>query len=180
MTTPVRNIILADDDEDDCLLFQDVILDLQIIANITMAQNGEKLLQILENNSIEVPEVIFLDMNMPLRDGMECLKEIRKSSNLKNVPVIMLSTSSHSQTVEEAFNEGANLFIRKPDSFEKFRSILEYIFTMEAEGLMEHQKTTSTGRKSFRCSNDYIQEANIREQEWVWRFVKRLWKTIMA
>ncbi|OQP67645.1 response regulator [Niastella populi] len=140
MTIQVRNIILADDDEDDCLLFQDVILDLHIIANIITVQNVEKLLQILANNSNEVPEVIFLDMNMPLRDGMECLKEIRKTPHLKNVPVIMISTSSHSQTVEEAFNEGANLFIRKPDSFKKFRSILNYIFTMEVEGLMEDQK----------------------------------------
>lgn len=140
MITQVRNIVLADDDEDDCLLFQDVILDLNIIATITLAENGEKLLQILQNNSNEIPEVIFLDMNMPLRDGMECLKEIRKSPSLTNVPVVMLSTSSHSQTVEEAYNEGANLFIRKPDTFEKFRSILEYIFTMSPEKLMGLQK----------------------------------------
>lgn len=140
MITQIRNIVLADDDEDDCLLFQDVILDLNIIANVTIARHGEELLQLLQNYGNGVPDVIFLDMNMPLRDGLECLKEIRKSPNLKNVPVVILSTSSHSQTVEEVFNQGANLYIRKPDSFDKLRSILENILTMGTANLMHRQK----------------------------------------
>jgi CheY-like chemotaxis protein len=139
MTTHISNIILADDDEDDCLLFQDVILDLNIVANITIARHGEELLHILQNYN-GVPEVIFLDMNMPLRDGLECLKEIRKSQSLKIVPVIILSTSSHSQTVEDVFKEGANLYIRKPDSFDKLRSILENVLTRGTGNLTRRQK----------------------------------------
>lgn len=137
--TQISNIVLADDDEDDCLLFQDVILDLNIIANVTIARHGEELLQVLEGYN-GVPEVIFLDMNMPFRDGLECLKEIRKSQNFKNVPVIILSTSSHSQTVEDVFKEGANLYIRKPDSFDKLRSILENILTGGTANLTGRQK----------------------------------------
>lgn len=140
MSSEIRNIVLADDDEDDCLLFQDVIVDLNINATITTAGNGEQLLQLLRQSIDRVPDLIFLDMNMPLRDGLECLKEIRKSPNLQNVPVIILSTSSHSQTVERVFNEGANLYIRKPDSFEKLRSILENIFTNGKSRLMSREK----------------------------------------
>jgi CheY-like chemotaxis protein len=139
VTTQISNIVLADDDEDDCLLFQDVILDLNIIANITIARHGEELLQILQKYN-GVPEVIFLDMNMPLLNGLECLKEIRRSPNLKNIPVIILSTSSHSQTVEDVFKEGANLYIRKPDSFDKLRSILENILIGGTANLAGREK----------------------------------------
>lgn len=135
-----KNIILADDDEDDCLLFQDVIGDLGLDVNITVAHNGHELLQLLERDRHPVPDLIFLDMNMPLRDGMECLKEIRKSAIHKEVPVIILSTSSHTQIVDNVFKEGANLYIRKPDSFDKLRTILDKLFFSMKFNLLDRQR----------------------------------------
>jgi CheY-like chemotaxis protein len=120
----LKNILLADDDEDDCLLFQDVLSDLPIKTNLTVAKNGQEVLQLL-SASIEPPDIIFLDMNMPLLNGVECLKEIRRIPGLSTTPVIILSTSSHSVAVEDVFNHGADLYIRKPDTFKKLRTIVE-------------------------------------------------------
>lgn len=125
-----KKIVIADDDEDDCLLFQDVLADLHVSTDLVFIANGRQLLDYLFETE-EVPALIFLDMNMPLMDGMESLIEIRKHTRLQNVPVIIFSTSSHSQTVLDVYHAGANLFIRKPDSFEKMRKILLKVFEQD-------------------------------------------------
>jgi CheY-like chemotaxis protein len=125
-----KKIVIADDDADDCLLFQDVLEDLNIKTDLVIIANGRQLLDYLFEKE-DMPELIFLDMNMPLIDGMEALIEIRKCARLQNVPIVIFSTSSHNQIVIDVYKAGANLFIRKPDSFEKMRKILNDVFSQD-------------------------------------------------
>jgi CheY-like chemotaxis protein len=85
-------IFLAEDDEDDVMFFSDAINDLPIEVNLTILCNGEKLMEHLE--SIEIlPDIIFLDLNMPKKDGFDCLKEIKTHSSWKGIKTIVLSTT---------------------------------------------------------------------------------------
>ena len=105
------NILLADDDDDDRLLFTDVLREYAKEANLTFAHNGEHLMTLLRSK--DLPDVLFLDLNMPLKNGMECLEEIRGDEKLKELPVIIFSTSSHPGTISQMYDIGAHLYVRK-------------------------------------------------------------------
>jgi len=121
-----RIIFLADDDPDDRELFMDALNDTFINTNLITANDGEQLIKLLNNSNI-LPDIIFLDLNMPLKDGFECLDEIKKSSKLKNIPVVILSTSNHSETITKVQNLGASNYISKPPTFEQLKSALRQI-----------------------------------------------------
>ena len=101
-----KRIVIADDDADDCLLFKDALEELNVRKDIVFKTNGRELLDYLLETH-HPPEFVFLDMNMPLMDGMESLAEIRKCTRLQNVPIIVFSTSSHHKTVMEAYHAEA-------------------------------------------------------------------------
>jgi len=116
-------IFLAEDDRDDSFLFQEALNKIPYTTSLLVAQDGELLTEMIEKNA--VPDFIFLDLNMPKKDGYSCLKEIRSSPKLDNVPVIILSTSSSEQSIERAYNDGADLYVRKPDNFADLLKIIE-------------------------------------------------------
>jgi CheY-like chemotaxis protein len=131
---PVQHIALADDDEDDCVLFKDVLEELHISPLVSWAKNGEDLMQNLSKNHRPLPDIIFLDVNMPIKNGIECLKEIREDERLKHLPVIIFSTSTQQWAVEQAYELRANLFIRKPDTFQKLKDIIQRILSTDWRG----------------------------------------------
>ena len=122
-----KNIVLAEDDEDDSLMFRDVLADLKFSVDVKVFDNGHDLLHYLFEVCEECPDIIFLDLDLPRRNGIDCLVEIRRVSKYHDVPVIVLSTSSHAPTVQKSFESGANLFVQKPDTFHRMRSILHSI-----------------------------------------------------
>jgi len=109
-------ILLADDDDDDTFLFREALEQIPVKADLIVAENGMKLMDILNGTDVK-PDLIFLDMNMPVKNGLECLEEIRESDELLHVPVVILSTSVADYPIESAFSAGANLYIQKPTSF---------------------------------------------------------------
>ena len=109
-------IFLADDDEDDTFLFQEALGQISLPAELTVAENGMELMRKLEQSE-RVPDLIFLDMNMPVKNGLECLMELRRSEIYKETPVVILSTSVAGYLLESAYNAGANLYVQKPTSF---------------------------------------------------------------
>jgi CheY-like chemotaxis protein len=119
-----KNIVLADDDEDDCLMFKDVLSELELKADVALFDNGHDLLHFLFEVCEDCPDIIFLDLNMPRRNGIDCLSEIRSIPKYQEVPIIVLSTSAHGPTVQKAFENGATLFVQKPDTFHRMRNIL--------------------------------------------------------
>lgn len=121
--TPLH-IMLADDDEDDRLFFKEAFEEVKIKYTISTFNDGEQLMEYLYNKENPLPDIIFLDLNMPRKSGIECLKEIRAEERLKKISVAIYSTSSSEQDIEDTFVSGANVYIRKPNDFNMLKKIL--------------------------------------------------------
>jgi len=124
------HILLADDDNDDTFLFQEALEQIPIHTTLDIAENGIELMETLKTY-VAAPDLIFLDMNMPLKNGLECLSEIRKYNQFKDVPIIMLSTSVASYLLESACKQGANLYIQKPTSFSSLIKVIQRCLTQK-------------------------------------------------
>jgi CheY-like chemotaxis protein len=124
---PLR-VLLADDDEDDRTFFRDALKEINIDALLFAVQDGEELLKTLASGSVQLPHLVFLDLNMPGKGGKECLKEIRSLPHLNHTPVIIFSTSANYSDVEETFRNGANLYIQKPSGYTLMVKLLDKVF----------------------------------------------------
>lgn len=127
------NILLADDDADDRLIFEKALKGFLITTNLTTVDDGEKLINLLQNSK-ELPHVVFLDFNMPCKNGLECLKEIKQNTNLKHLPVIVYSTSFENGVIDELFENGAQFFIRKLADFSIFKNAIHEALFLVAQG----------------------------------------------
>jgi CheY-like chemotaxis protein len=118
------NILLADDDTDDCIFFKEALEELIISTDLTTVHDGEQLMELLMDEKNELPHILFLDLNMPRKNGFECLSEIKQNSKLKDLPVIIFSTSFEQEVVNLLYKSGAQYFIRKPSVFLQFKEII--------------------------------------------------------
>ena len=122
-------LFLVDDDLDDLMLFKDAIREIDPSIAIMTAGNGVDALKKLTDGMILEPDYIFIDLNMPLMNGIQCLQEIKKMPNLSHIPVIIYSTSSYERDILQTIKNGAFSYIIKPFSFhelrEKLREVLQ-------------------------------------------------------
>ena len=95
-------VLLADDDEDDRLLFRDAFNEIKIKTNVNTVNDGVELMKILNQKNSLLPHILFLDLNMPRKTGMECLLEIKNTGNLKDIPIAIYSTSASEEDIEES------------------------------------------------------------------------------
>lgn len=123
-------ITLADDDEDDRLLFTDAFEELKINTVVSTFNNGQFLMDFLNNPESVLPHIIFLDLNMPIKNGIECLKEIKQNERLKNIAIAIYSTSSSDDDIENTFVLGANVYIKKPADFNTLKKVLNDVVTV--------------------------------------------------
>ena len=130
MKHDVLHILLADDDDDDRLFFKDAIGEVKVKTVVNMVNDGVELTDYLNNADTRLPNLIFLDLNMPRKDGMECLKEIRSNHKLKDLSIAIYSTSALEKDIEETFVKGANIYIKKPNDFEELKSILDKVINI--------------------------------------------------
>ncbi|RYZ86945.1 MAG: response regulator [Proteobacteria bacterium] len=122
---PVKShVLLADDDEDDRLFFKEALESLNLNTTVSMVYDGNKLMEFLEDESNLLPDIIFLDLNMPCLNGFDCLDEIRRNPRLKNLTVAIYSTSRTDQDVENAFVKGANVYIHKPADIDALKRVM--------------------------------------------------------
>ena len=133
MTIKHLDILLADDDIDDCAFFEEALAELPISTKLTAVHDGEKLMQLLNEATGKLPHILFLDLNMPRKNGFECLAEIKGNKKLKLLPVIILSTSYEQEVVNLLFQNGAQYFIRKPSAFAQFKKIILHTLTLITE-----------------------------------------------
>ncbi|HLP21981.1 MAG TPA: response regulator [Chitinophagales bacterium] len=133
-------VMLADDDAEDREIFLDVMQEVMPDAKVFTAENGEDLMSKLKDRSNNLPELIFLDLNMPLKNGHECLLEIRNSKELQHIPVIIYSTSVNNEYIEETFKRGANFYFPKPSSFRNLRIVMSKIFKLDKNAFMNPKK----------------------------------------
>ena len=111
------NIILADDDEDDCLLFEEALKEIPLPTQLSIVHTGNQLMTRLTQKKEKLPDVIFLDLNMPGKNGFACLKEIRLNSKLENLPVFIFSTAFDQDMINLVYKDAAHYYIRKPSEF---------------------------------------------------------------
>jgi CheY-like chemotaxis protein len=123
-----RKVLLIDDDEEDAEIFQAAALEAAKSVECLVAHDAREALAKLESKALE-PDVIFLDLNMPVMSGQRFLQEIKSRPALNEIPVIIFSTSSNPATIQLTKELGANDFITKPSRFDDLVKILNQVFT---------------------------------------------------
>ena len=119
-----RNIFLADDDRDDIEFFNAALEEICNTCNITVSLNGEELIDNLRKAAI-LPDIIFIDVNMPRIDGLTALATIKEMPALVSVPIIVCSTSSSMLSISRAYERGANYYFVKPSSFNSLKGNIQ-------------------------------------------------------
>jgi len=142
-TKPLINILLADDDQDDCMLFKEALEELALDTSLRIVNDGGQLIRHLEAVSANLPDVIFLDLNMPRKNGFECLKEIKQHSVWQNLPVIIISTSYDLEKADLLYRAGANYYITKPSDFQVLKYAVHNVVTLvtQSHGSRTRQPT---------------------------------------
>lgn len=130
MINQILNIVLAEDDEDDRLFFKEAIDQVKIKTILTMVNDGVELMKYLYDPETVTPDVIFLDLNMPKKGGIECLEEIRADKNYHNLTIAIYSTSASDNDIEETFVKGANIYIRKPNDFKVLQKVIAEVLSV--------------------------------------------------
>jgi len=127
MISNITNIFLADDDEDDRFIFKEALKEIQVPTSLFTANDGEQLMTALNALKGSLPDVLFLDLNMPRKNGFQCLSEIRQNRNLRSLKTIIFSTSYEPEVIELLFKTGADHFIKKPTEFNELKNVIESV-----------------------------------------------------
>jgi CheY-like chemotaxis protein len=148
-------VLLADDDKEDQELFQEALTETNIPSELTIVDNGKDLMDNLKDPAEPNPDIIFIDINMPVKNGKQALAEIKSDENLKDIPTVILSTSKNENDVEETFQAGANLYVPKPNSFGILIMMLKKIFSLKWTGDLFRPL-----RKTFLMSEDTVRKSD--------------------
>ncbi len=144
MTPTTLNLLLADDDSDDCFFFKEALEELTISAKLTTVNDGVQLMKLLSTTGTPLPDALFLDLNMPRKSGLECLAEIKTIDKLMHLPVMIYSTSLNPDVVEILYQKGAHYYICKPGEFAKIKKVI-----LEAITLLPLNKLKQPSRDKF-------------------------------
>ncbi|MGO4771228.1 response regulator [Flavobacterium sp. W22_SRS_FK3] len=137
-------ILLTDDDQDDRDFFADAVEDMHLNFPVEFCKNGSELLNRLYNRNLVIPDIIFLDLNMPVMSGFETLQQIREDDLFKHIPIIAIySTSASQEGVKNTFRLGANAYIVKPNDFSDLKKLIKKIIEMDWKEKSEHSKFES-------------------------------------
>lgn len=124
MDSKPLHILLADDDEADRLLFTDAFAELEKKTIVHTVNDGDELMEWLNKNPDHLPHILFLDLNMPRKTGLQCLQEIRSTEKLKELLVAIYTTSDNEKDMEDTFLHGANIYIVKPPDFNTLKKMV--------------------------------------------------------
>ena len=141
---PLR-IMMADDDDDDRDFFSEVIKEINKDISLELARDGIELIEMLAAREKTLPLMIFLDLNMPRKSGRECLEEIRNNKTFKHINIIIYSTSSSQKDIDETFENGANLYIKKPSSYNELIDVARNVLSFN----WDHYKPLASRNKYF-------------------------------
>lgn len=119
------HILLADDDIDDCEFFQEAIDEVLELPSLSIINNGVELMSFLKNGANIYPDIIFLDLNMPKKSGMECIAEIKALHQLSHIPIIIYSTSLDDNVLDRIYQLGVHSYIQKPAEFASIKKVVQ-------------------------------------------------------
>jgi CheY-like chemotaxis protein len=140
MNSRQLNILLADDDIDDCHFFKEALLALPTPTQLNIVNDGDELMNYLIEHIEHLPNVLFLDINMPRKNGFECLSEIKQNEKLKDLPVVMFSTSGSQDKISILFKTGADVYIRKTSNFAQLVQVIHHALPMAVENIFSNGK----------------------------------------
>jgi CheY-like chemotaxis protein len=135
-------ILLADDDKDDRFFFVKALQEIYKETDINTVNDGEELMDYLTKNAENIPDILFLDLNMPRKNGFECLSELKENIKLKDMYVIMFSTLYprdmiyEKDMIQRLYKIGAQDYIRKPSDFAKLKQVIHFAITKAIEVIM--------------------------------------------
>jgi len=122
-----KTFLLVDDDADDTELFCEALGEIDTSIHCYFATYGKEAFQKLDDKEFPLPDIIFLDINMPQMNGWRCLTRLKESDAYKGIPVVMYSTSSNSKDIEIASDLGALFFFTKPSDFKQLKEFLKIV-----------------------------------------------------
>jgi CheY-like chemotaxis protein len=122
-----KTFLLVEDDSDDCELFTEAIEAVDASVRFYFVTDGNEALDKLSGKAIQPPDIIFLDINMPQMNGWQFLTRLKEDETLRDIPVIMYSTSSQIKDMKKASASGALCFFTKPNSFLHLKKMLEVV-----------------------------------------------------
>lgn len=127
-------ILVADDDQDDCLLTREAFEESQVFAELDFVHDGEQLMNYLlhrppfqDKTKYPLPGLILMDLNMPRMDGREALNKIKQHPHLRCIPLIVLSTSCSERDIIDSYKSGASSFITKPATYSGLISMADLL-----------------------------------------------------
>lgn len=127
-------VLMADDDPDDCLFVRDAFKQTRMVRDFRCVEDGQELLAYLRRegkySDISLsppPDLVLLDLNMPVKDGREALREIKSSPELRTIPIVVLTTSGEERDIARSYELGASSFITKPADFSDFIDLAKTI-----------------------------------------------------
>jgi len=138
------NIFLADDDEDDRSLFKLAFDETKLNSNLSLFKSGNELMEYLNQDDVKLPHILFLDLNMPGKTGAQCLAEIKANQKFRNMSVAIYSTSNSDKDIEDTLSGGANIYIHKPNDFQKLKQIIKHVLKINWQ-----YHTSGLNRESF-------------------------------
>ncbi len=147
----VKKLIIADDDWDDQILLKEVIDNHEFAPNVVTVSDGNQLISAIQSGP--APDLILLDLNMPNKNGIECLIEIRASAVYSSLPIVVLSTSKDLKDIELCYANGAQLFFSKPYTFESLKGLINFIISIHW--------------KNFPKKLDKVDFLRIAQKEWL-------------
>jgi CheY-like chemotaxis protein len=126
----LKNIFLAEDDPDDQYLFMDALKQIDSDINCQIASNGKETITALKKRTV-LPDIIFLDLNMPLMNGFECLSKMKNDKKLCEIPIVIFTTSRNPEDAQATHQLGANFFLSKPNDFSELKAKIKRILTLD-------------------------------------------------
>jgi CheY-like chemotaxis protein len=143
------NIFLAEDDIEDCNLFKEALEELPVFAQLTTFHNGEQLMKWLTKKQNKLPDVLFLDLNMPRKNGFASLGAIKRNNKLDRLPVIILSSAPEEYKVKQVFRDAAHYYVRKPTEFSELKNVIYKALT-----LIVQENNPLPGKENFILKGD--------------------------
>jgi len=131
----LKDILLAEDDKDDALFFEIALEELRFPYELRIAADGNMLFILLKDR---VPHILFLDIDMPCKDGIACIAEIRRNRAYDSLPVIMYTSHISDKIKEDAFRNQANLFISKANTIKEITANLAKVFAIDWKNYMHY------------------------------------------
>lgn len=139
--TKVLKVLFVDDDTDEFYLFNEALEQSELPIQLTRAHDGNQLLQVLKNDAH--PDIILVDLNMPYKDGLEALREIRSNEAYQKIFIIIYSITGDKNSITMAYDIGADMYLIKPEDFDGMLSVVKKVYGIDWKNF------TKPGREEF-------------------------------